>query len=105
MALSFVGDTFEQVFVINLDHNLYHALPTLLTSDILPARGGPERAARPPPAVRRPKAGVNKWKLKLRVNMIKTKRPKADYSKWKLGIETVQKESPPCGCFEIKGSK
>ena len=36
---------------------------TLVMSDILPARGGPERAARPPPAVRRPNAGVNKWKL------------------------------------------
>jgi len=37
----------------------------LVMSDILPARGGPERAARPPPAVSRPKAGVNKWKLKV----------------------------------------
>ena len=45
-------------FVFNDDH--CHALPTLLISDILPARGGPERAARPPPAVRRPKAGVSR---------------------------------------------
>ena len=70
--------------VNNLDHNLYHALPTLLTSDILPARGGPERAARPPPAVRRPKAGVNKWKLEVIMHMIR--RPKAGVNRWKLKL-------------------
>ena len=47
----------------NVDVDHYDAPPTLLTSDILPARGGPESAARPPPAVRRPKAGVSRWKL------------------------------------------
>ena len=55
MALKIKTNIFGHVKTIKV--------PTLVMSDILPARGGPERAARPPPAVSRPNAGVNKWKL------------------------------------------
>lgn len=40
-------------------------LAALLTSMARPARGAPVRAASPPPAVRRPKAGVRQEKLRV----------------------------------------
>ena len=50
----------------------------MVMSDILPASGGPERAARPPPAVSRPNAGVNKWKLGRLIRLIRNESGNTD---------------------------